>query len=114
MYRIRIKLSRLLGELHLTQADLAGMIGMREGTLSEYVREITDRVSLYYIAQICEKLECKLSDVLELEIIDESLDEAERLERIEAKKEIARAERRRRYRERKLEKLNQEQQEQQE
>lgn len=110
MYRIRIKLSRLLGELHLTQADLAGMVGMREGTLSEYVREITDRVSLDYIARICEKLECKLSDVLELEVIDESLDEAERLERIEAKKEIARAERRRKYREKKLEKLNQEQQ----
>lgn len=106
MHRIRIRLSRLLGELHLTQADLAQMTDMREGTLSEYVREITDRVSLIHIARICEELECKLTDVLELEVVDDSVDETERLERIEAKKEFVRAERRRRYREKKLKKLN--------
>lgn len=94
MYRIRIKLSRLLGELHLTQADLADMADMREGTLSEYVREITDRISLVYIARICEVLECELADVLELESSEGALDNNERWDRIQAKKNAVRAKRR--------------------
>lgn len=108
MYRIRNKLSRLLGELHLTQADLASMADIREGTLSEYVREINDRISLAHLARICEALECELTDVLELEIVDKTIDDAERWERIQAKKEHARAERRRRYKEKKMEKLKKE------
>lgn len=97
MYRIRIKLSRLLGELHLTQADLADMADMREGTLSEYVREITDRVSLVYIARICEALECDLTDIFELESSEAALDNNERWSRIQAKKEAVRAKRRQKH-----------------
>ena len=102
MYRIRIRLSRLLGELHLTQADLAGMADMREGTLSEYVREVTDRISLVYIARICEVLECDLTDVLELESSEEALDNNERWDRIQAKKASVRAERRRKSKAKKM------------
>ena len=102
MYRIRIRLSRLLGELHLTQADLAGMADMREGTLSEYVREVTDRISLVYVARICEVLECDLTDVLELESSEEALDNNERWDRIQAKKAAVRAERRRKTKARKM------------
>lgn len=102
MYRIRIRLSRLLGELHLTQADLAGMADMREGTLSEYVREVTDRISLVYVARICEVLECELTDVLELESSEEALDNNERWDRIQAKKAAVRAERRRKTKARKM------------
>ena len=102
MYRIRIRLSRLLGELHLTQADLADMADMREGTLSEYVREITDRVSLVYIARICEALECELADVLELESSEEALDNNERWDRIQARKNAVRAERRRKFKAKKM------------
>lgn len=101
MYRIRIRLSRLLGELHLTQADLADMADMREGTLSEYVREVTDRVSLVYLARICEVLECDLTEILELESSEKALDDNERWKRIQAKKDVARAERRRKYRDKK-------------
>ena len=108
MYRIRIRLSGLLGELHLTQADLAEMVDMREGTLSEYVREVTDRVSLVHIARICEVLECPLTDVLELEMSETTPDDRERWRRIQEKKEIARAERRRRYREQKRKKYKDE------
>lgn len=102
MYRIRIRLSRLLGELHLTQADLADMADMREGTLSEYVREITDRISLVYVARICEVLECELADVLELESSEHALDNNERWDRIQAKKEAVRAERRRKSKARQM------------
>lgn len=102
MYRIRIKLARLLGELHLSQADLADMADMREGTLSEYVREVTDRVSLVYIARICEVLECDLSDVFELESSEDALDNNERWDRIQAKKEAVRAERRRKSKAKKI------------
>ena len=105
MYRIRIRLSRLLGELHLTQADLADMTDMREGTLSEYVREITDRVSLVYIARICEVLECELADVLELESSDEALDNNDRWDRIQAKKNAVRAERRRKSKAKRMAKM---------
>ena len=108
MYRVRNRLSRLLGELHLTQADLAGMADIREGTLSEYVREISDRISLVHLARICEALECELTDVLELEIVEETTDDSERWKRIQEKKERVRAERKRKYMERKMEALKKE------
>ena len=62
---IRILLSRKLGELRWTQADLSRATGIRPGTINEYNHEFAERVNLEHIDLICEALNCDLSDILE-------------------------------------------------
>ena len=62
---IRILLSRKLGELRWTQADLSRATGIRPGTINEYYHEFAARVNLEHIDLICEALNCDLSDILE-------------------------------------------------
>ena len=62
---IRILLSRKLGELRWTQADLSRATGIRPGTNNEYYHEFAERVNLEHIDLICEALNCDLSDILE-------------------------------------------------
>ena len=62
---IRILLSRKLGELRWTQADLSRATGIRPGTINEYYHEFAERVNLEHIDLICEDLNCDLSDILE-------------------------------------------------
>ena len=62
---IRILLSRKLGELRGTQADLSRATGIRPGTINEYYHEFAERVNLEHIDLICEALNCDLSDILE-------------------------------------------------
>ena len=62
---IRIKLSRLLGEKRITQAELARMTGIRPNTINDMYNELCVRVSLEQLDLICEALECDLSDLLE-------------------------------------------------
>ena len=57
---IRILLSRKLGELRWTQADLARKTGIRPNTINDLYHEMTDRVSLEQIDLICEALNCDL------------------------------------------------------
>jgi len=61
---IRILLSTKLGELRLTQADLARATGIRPNTINEYYHELTDRINLEHFDLICEALNCRLSDIL--------------------------------------------------
>ena len=61
---IRILLSRKLGELRWTQADLARKTGIRPNTINDLYHEMTDRVSLEQIDLICEALNCDLSELL--------------------------------------------------
>ncbi|MGN0787155.1 MAG: helix-turn-helix domain-containing protein [Christensenellales bacterium] len=61
---IRIMLSRKLGELRWTQADLARATGIRPGTINEYYHELTDRVNLEHIDKICEALKCDMAEIL--------------------------------------------------
>ena len=46
---IRILLSRKLGELRWTQADLARKTGIRPATINELYHELNDRVNLVYL-----------------------------------------------------------------
>ena len=46
---IRILLSRKLGELRWTQADLSRATGIRPGTINEYYHEFAERVNLEHI-----------------------------------------------------------------
>lgn len=61
---IRILLSRKLGELRWTQADLARSTGIRPSTISEMYNELLDRVNLDHLDLICEALNCDLSEII--------------------------------------------------
>lgn len=61
---IKIKLSTKLGEKRWTQAELARRTGIRAATINELYHELSVRVNLEQLDQICEVLDCNLSDIL--------------------------------------------------
>lgn len=61
---IRILLSRKLGEVRWTQADLARRTGIRASTINEMYHELCERVNLEYLDRICNVLECDLTELL--------------------------------------------------
>lgn len=61
---IRIRLSTLLGERRMTQADLARRTGIRPATINEMYHELVDRVNLEHLDKICEVLDCELSELM--------------------------------------------------
>lgn len=61
---IRILLSKKLGELRWTQADLARATGIRPSTINEYYHEFAERVNLEHLDLICEALQCDLNEIL--------------------------------------------------
>ena len=61
---IRILLSRKLGELRWTQADLARATGIRPSTINEYYHELAERVNLEHLDLICEALDCNLEEII--------------------------------------------------
>lgn len=61
---IKILLSRKLGELRWTQAELARKTGIRPTTINEYYHELADRVNLEHLDLICEALNCDLDEII--------------------------------------------------
>lgn len=61
---IRILLSRKLGELRWTQADLARKTGIRANTINDLYHEMADRINLEHLDLICEALGCDLEEIL--------------------------------------------------
>lgn len=62
---IRILLSRKMGELRITQAELSRMTGIRPNTISNLYNEMTTKVDLEQLDMICEALGCDICDILE-------------------------------------------------
>ena len=62
---IKILLSKKLGELRWTQADLARVTGIRPNTIGELYHGFAERVNLRHISLICEALNCKLDELME-------------------------------------------------
>ena len=62
---IKINLSRKLGEVRWTQADLARKTGIRPTTINELYHELVERVNLEHLDKICEALDCDLSEIIE-------------------------------------------------
>lgn len=61
---IKIKLSVLLGERRISQADIARMTGIRPNTINELYHELADRVNLEHLDLICEALNCELQELI--------------------------------------------------
>ena len=61
---IRILLSKKLGELRFTQADLSRATVIRPNTINEYYHELSVRINLEHFDLICEVLGCELSEIL--------------------------------------------------
>lgn len=61
---IRILLSRKLGELRWSQADLARKTGIRKNYISDMYNEMLETVNLEKLDRICEALECDLSEIM--------------------------------------------------
>lgn len=61
---IKILLSRKLGELRWTQAELARKTGIRPTTINEYYHELAERVNLEHLDLICEALDCDLDEII--------------------------------------------------
>ena len=64
---IRVKLSTLLVEKRMTQAELARKTGIRPATINEMYHELCERVNLEHLDLICEALQCDISDLLKYE-----------------------------------------------
>lgn len=69
---IRILLSRKLGEVRWTQADLARATGIRPSTINELYHELAERVNLEHLDLICEALGCDLSELIVREVKGEA------------------------------------------
>lgn len=61
---IKILLSRKLGEVRWTQAELARVTGIRPTTINELYHEFADRVNLEHLDLICEALGCELDEII--------------------------------------------------
>lgn len=61
---VRILLSKKLGELRWTQADLARKTGIRPNTINELYHEMAARVNLEHLDLICEALGCDITDLI--------------------------------------------------
>ena len=59
---IKILLSKKLGEMRLTQADVARATGIRPNAINELYHELADRVNLEHLDLICEALDCELEE----------------------------------------------------
>lgn len=61
---IKILLSKKLGEMRWTQADLSRATGIRANTINELYHELAERVNLEHLDLICEALDCNLDDLM--------------------------------------------------
>lgn len=64
--KVIIKLDRLLTEKNMTQRELARLTGIRVPSINEMYHNQTVRLPLDNLAKICEVLDCKITDVIEL------------------------------------------------
>ncbi len=61
---IKIMLSRKMGELRITQAELASKTGIRPNTINDLFHDVAERVNLEHLDKICEALDCDLSEIV--------------------------------------------------
>ncbi len=57
---IKIYLSTILGNIRMTQAELARKTGIRPSTINEMYNETIERINLDYLSRICKVLNCEV------------------------------------------------------
>ena len=62
---IEIVLSRKLGELRMSQAELSRKTGIRPNNISDLFNDMVSKVDLDQLSAICEVLQCEVGDLLE-------------------------------------------------
>ncbi|MBQ9305836.1 MAG: helix-turn-helix transcriptional regulator [Butyrivibrio sp.] len=62
---IRILLSKKLGEVRWTQADLSRATGIRPNTINDLYHDFAERINLAQMDLICDALECELGELIE-------------------------------------------------
>ena len=62
---IKIRLSSIMGDQRINQAELARKSGVRPATINEYYHELVDLVNLNYLSRICAVRDCEIGDLLE-------------------------------------------------
>ena len=62
---IKIHLSKILGELRMTQSELAKKTGIRPATINEIYHELIERINPEHLSKICEVLDCEVYELLE-------------------------------------------------
>jgi len=92
-YRVRIRLSAILGDLRISIADLSDMSHVPAHTIYRIVNEDVTYIALEDIADICEALEIAITDMLELEAVGEDKALIERENRVREKAKQAKRER---------------------
>lgn len=63
---IKIKLSGLLGSIRMSQKDLSKATGIRAATINSLYNEKASEISFKNLVALCEVLNCKVSDLLEI------------------------------------------------
>ena len=53
-----------MGELRITQAELAAKTGIRPNTINDLFHDVAERVNLEHLDRICEALDCDLSEIV--------------------------------------------------
>lgn len=69
---VKIIMHKRMGELKISQAELARKTGIRRNTINEMYHNLSKRLSVDNLNVICKSLNCSISDVLEY-VPDESL-----------------------------------------
>lgn len=64
--KIIIKLDSVLTERGMSQHELARLTDIRQPSINEMCRNLTQRLPLDNLAKICEALGCQITDILEL------------------------------------------------
>ena len=85
MYRIHIRIGRVLADLNMCKRDLADLTGINPNKIGYLVNGFAERVSINDIARICEALEIEITDMLELDKGKPLPDNEGRVERILSK-----------------------------
>lgn len=81
---IKFLLSRKLGELRWTQADLARKTGIRPNTINDLYHGFCERINVEHLNLICEALDCDISEILEY--VPDKIDVLEDMSRSTKKK----------------------------